>query len=229
MGEFVECVEGITEASKYLNYPVVSGNVSFYNETKDKGIKPTPSIGGIGLLSDYKQMITMELKNNGNYLFVIGKTDGHLDQSIFAKNILSNHNGPPPEINLFNEKQNGMSILNLKNKNLIETCHDVSLGGILTAISKMSIKGNRGVKLFPIEGLVNKFEYFFGEDQGRYIIEIKPENLENVEKILKKDSIHFDKLGIVESNQITYGSDLKISIDDIKEGYKNWLKEYMVN
>ena len=229
MGEFVECVEGITEASKYLNYPVVSGNVSFYNETKDKGIKPTPSIGGIGLLSDYKQMITMELKNNGNYLFVIGKTDGHLDQSIFAKNILSNHNGPPPEINLFNEKQNGMSILNLKNKNLIETCHDVSLGGILTAISKMSIKGDKGVKLFPIEGLVNKFEYFFGEDQGRYIIEIKPENLENVEKILKKDSIHFDKLGIVESNQITYGSDLKISIDDIKEGYKNWLKEYMVS
>ncbi len=229
MGEFVECVQGITEASKYLNYPVVSGNVSFYNETKDKGIKPTPSIGGIGLLSDYKQMVTMELKNDGNYLLVIGKTEGHLDQSIFAKNILFNHNGPPPEINLFNEKQNGMSILNLKNKNLIETCHDVSLGGILTAISKMSIKGSKGVKLFTIEGLVNKFEYFFGEDQGRYIIEIKPENLENVEKILKKDSIHFDKLGIIESNQITYGSDLKISIDDIKEGYKNWLKEYMVN
>ena len=229
MGEFVECVEGISEASKYLNYPVVSGNVSFYNETKDKGIKPTPSIGGIGLLSDYKKMITMELKNDGNYLYVIGKTEGHLNQSVFAKNILSEFNGPPPEINLFNEKQNGMSILNLKKENLIETCHDVSLGGILTAISKMSIKGNKGVKLFSIDGLVNKFEYFFGEDQGRYIIEIKPENLENVENMLKKDSIHFDKLGIIESNQITYGNDLKISIDDIKEGYKNWLKEYMVN
>ena len=96
---------GITEASKYLNYPVVSGNVSFYNETKDKGIKPTPSIGGVGLLTDYKKMMTMELKNEGNYLFVIGKTEGHLDQSIFAKNILSNHKGPPPEINLFNERQ----------------------------------------------------------------------------------------------------------------------------
>ena len=85
MGEFVECVEGITEASKYLNYPVVSGNVSFYNETKDKGIKPTPSIGGIGLLSNYKKMMTMELKNEGNYLIVIGKTEGHLDQSVFFK------------------------------------------------------------------------------------------------------------------------------------------------
>ncbi len=229
MGEFVECIEGISEASKYLNYPVVSGNVSFYNETKDKGIKPTPSIGGIGLLSDYKKMITMELKEDGNYLYVIGKTEGHLNQSVFAKNILSEFNGPPPEINLFNEKQNGMSILNLKKDNLIETCHDVSLGGILTAVSKMSIKGNKGVKLFTIDGLVNKFEYLFGEDQGRYIVEIKPVNLEKVENMLKKDSIHFDKLGIIESNQITYGNDLKISIDDIKEGYKNWLKEYMVS
>ena len=229
MGEFVECVEGISEASKYLNYPVVSGNVSFYNETKDKGIKPTPSIGGIGLLSDYKKMITMELKNDGNYLYVIGKTEGHLNQSVFARNILSEFEGPPPEINLFNEKQNGMCILNLKKESLIETCHDVSLGGILTAVSKMSIKGNKGVKLFSINGLVNKFEYFFGEDQGRYIVEIKPENLDKVEDMLKKDSIHFDKLGIIESDQITYGNDLKISIDDIREGYKNWLKEYMVN
>ena len=173
--------------------------------------------------------MTMELKNEGNYLFVIGKTEGHLDQSIFARNILFEFNGPPPEINLFNEKQNGMSILNLKKENLIETCHDVSLGGILTAVSKMSIKGNKGVKLFSIDGLVNKFEYFFGEDQGRYIVEIKPENLENFENMLKKDSIHFDKLGIIESDQITYGNDLKISIDDIKQGYKNWLKEFMVN
>ena len=122
-----------------------------------------------------------------------------------------------------------MCILNLKKENLIETCHDVSLGGILTAISKMSIKANKGVKLFSIDGLVNKFEYFFGEDQGRYIVEIKPENLENFENMLKKDSIHFDKLGVIEGNKIMYGNDLKISIDDIREGYKNWLKEFMVN
>ena len=203
--------------------------MSLYNETKDKGIKPTPAIGGVGLIKDYQKMITMDFKKTGNIVYVIGKTEGHLNQSVFARNILSEFEGPPPEINLFNEKQNGMCILNLKKENLIETCHDVSLGGILTAISKMSIKGNRGIKLFSIDGLVNKFEYFFGEDQGRYIVEIKPENLDNVEDILKKDSIHFDKLGIIESDQITYGNDLKISIDDIKEGYKNWLKEYMVN
>ena len=105
----------------------------------------------------------------------------------------------------------------------------MSLGGILTALSKMVFKSGKGVKLFPLEGLVNKFEYFFGEDQGRYIVEIRPENLENAEKILKNDSIHFDILGIIEGDQITYGNDLKISIGDIKKGYKKWLKEYMVN
>jgi Phosphoribosylformylglycinamidine (FGAM) synthase, synthetase domain len=172
--------------------------------------------------------MTMELKKEGNYLLVVGKTEGHLDQSVFARKILSEFNGPPPEVNLFNEKQNGVSILNLKNHNLIEACHDVSLGGILTAISKMSIKSGKGVKLFPLKGLVNKFEYFFGEDQGRYVIEIKPKNLEKVERMLKKESIHFDRLGLVEGNEIALENDLKISIDDIKEGYKKWLKEYMV-
>ena len=77
------------QACKYLEYPIVSGNVSFYNETKDKGIKPTPSIGGIGLIKDYKKMVNMKLKNNGNIVLLIGKTEGHIEQSIFAKEILS--------------------------------------------------------------------------------------------------------------------------------------------
>ncbi|MDC3071897.1 phosphoribosylformylglycinamidine synthase subunit PurL, partial [Candidatus Pelagibacter sp.] len=113
MGEFVECVQGIGEASKYLNFPVVSGNVSFYNQTKDVGIKPTPSIGGVGLIKDYKKMITMDLKEIDNLVLVIGKTEGHIDQSLFARTILDEKKGPPPEINLFNEKNNGESLLNL--------------------------------------------------------------------------------------------------------------------
>ena len=94
MGEFVECVEGINEASKYLNFPVVSGNVSFYNETKDKGIKPTPAIGGVGLIKDYKKIVTMNLKNEDNLIFVVGKTYGHIDQSIFAREIINEKKGP---------------------------------------------------------------------------------------------------------------------------------------
>ena len=119
MGEFVECVQGLGEASAYLEFPVVSGNVSFYNQTKDIGIKPTPAIGGVGLIKDYQNMVTMDLKEADNILLVIGKTEGHLDQSLFARDILNEKNGPPPEINLFNEKNNGETILKLIENNFI--------------------------------------------------------------------------------------------------------------
>ena len=182
MGEFVECVQGLGEASAYLNFPVVSGNVSFYNQTKDIGIKPTPAIGGIGLIKDYQNMVTMDLKEIDNILLVIGKTEGHLDQSLFARDILNEKNGPPPEINLFNEKNNGETLLKLIDKKFIKSAHDVSLGGIITALSKMCIKGKKGATLKKTNYLINQFEYLFGEDQGRYIIEISKDDLESATK-----------------------------------------------
>ena len=94
MGEFVECVKGIGEASKYLEFPVVSGNVSFYNQTKEIGIKPTPSIGGVGLIKNYKKMITMDFKEIKNLVLIIGKTEGHIDQSLFARTILDEKKWP---------------------------------------------------------------------------------------------------------------------------------------
>ena len=229
MGEFVECVAGISEAAKYLNFPVVSGNVSFYNETKDKGIKPTPSIGGIGLLNNYKNMMTMNLKSEGNILLVIGKTEGHLDQSIFSRIVLLEKKGPPPEVNLFNEKNNGETVLKLSNENLIVSCHDISVGGILTALSKMCIKGNKGAKINSQLKLLNKFNYFFAEDQGRYIIEIQKESLDKVKKILGENSVYFDELGVVAKDNLEFKDDLNISIKDLGKKYKSWLENYMVN
>ena len=228
MGEFVECVNGISEAAKFLNFPVVSGNVSFYNETKDKGIKPTPSIGGVGILNDYKNMLTMDLKKEGNLILVIGKTEGHLDQSIFSRIILLEKKGPPPEVNLFNEKNNGETILKLLNKKLIISCHDISVGGIIIALSKMCIKGNKGVKLNSQIKLLNKFNYFFAEDQGRYIIEIENNNLAMVKKVLEENSVHFDELGVVDGNKLTFKDELNISIQDLNKKYKSWLKNYMI-
>ena len=229
MGEFVECVEGITEASKYLDFPVVSGNVSFYNETKDKSIKPTPTIGGVGLIKDYKKIVSMGFKKEGNLVLILGKTEGHLDQSIFAKEILSEKKGPPPNINLFNEKNIGETVLALIDQNLIDSCHDVSLGGILIAISKMCIKGKKGIKINPFKGLVNKFEYFFGEDQGRYIIELSKSNLEKVKEILEKNSVHYDEIGIIDKFKIIFDNKMDLSIDEIEKENKEWLRKYMIN
>ncbi len=227
MGEFVECVQGIGEASKYLNFPVVSGNVSFYNQTKEIGIKPTPSIGGVGLIKDYKKMITMEFKEVDNLIIVIGKTEGHLDQSLFARTILDEKNGPPPEVNLFNEKNNGQSLLSLIKEGFIKSAHDVSLGGLLTAISKMCINGNKGIKLKKSKNLMNDIEYFFSEDQGRYIVEIEQKNWKAVSKILDKNSVHHEELGVIVEKEIIFNEKTKLTIDELKTYNKNWLKNYM--
>ncbi|MDC1245764.1 phosphoribosylformylglycinamidine synthase subunit PurL [Pelagibacteraceae bacterium] len=229
MGEFVECVQGLGEASAYLDFPVVSGNVSFYNQTKDIGIKPTPTIGGVGLIKDYKNMISMDLKEIDSLLLVIGKTEGHLDQSLFARDILNEKNGPPPEINLFNEKNNGETILKLIDKNFIKSAHDVSLGGIITSLSKMCIKGKKGATLKKPNYLINKFEYLFAEDQGRYIIEINKNNFQDVIKLLSENSVHFDELGTVNDDYLIIDDKSKVSIDDLIKSHTTWLTNYMSN
>jgi len=228
MGEFVECVQGINEACKYLDYPVVSGNVSFYNQTKDIGIKPTPAIGGVGLIKDYNKMITMDFKEIDNIILVIGKTEGHIDQSLLSRIILNEKNGPPPEVNLFNEKNNGLTLLNLIEKNFIKSAHDVSLGGIITAISKMCIKGNKGIQIKKPKFLINEIEYFFAEDQGRYLIEINPKDFKEVSKILDKNSVHYDEIGKIIDKDMIIDQKTKLTIDELKSYNTNWFKGYMV-
>ena len=228
MGEFVECVQGISEASEYLNFPVVSGNVSFYNQTKEIGIKPTPSIGGIGLIQNYKNMITMDFKEFDNLVMVVGKTEGHIDQSLFSRTILDEINGPPPEVNLFNEKNNGETLLKLIEKNYIKSAHDISLGGIITALSKMCIKGNKGINLKKIKFLISEIEYFFAEDQGRYIIEINPKDLKDVVKILEKNAVYYEELGVISEKYMIINDKTKITIDELKTSNTSWLTNYMI-
>jgi phosphoribosylformylglycinamidine synthase subunit PurL len=227
MGEFVECVQGIGEAAEYLKFPVVSGNVSFYNQTKEEGIKPTPSIGGVGLIKNYNKMITMNFKEVDNIVLVIGKTEGHIDQSLFARNILDEKNGPPPEINLFNEKNNGETLLKLIETGLITSAHDVSIGGIITAVSKMCIKGNKGINLKKPKYLINEIEYYFSEDQGRYIIEVSKDDLKKVTDILNKNAVHFDELGTINEDQLFINEKTKVTIDELRTSNTNWLTNYM--
>ncbi len=227
MGEFVECVQGIGEASEYLKFPVVSGNVSFYNQTKNEGIKPTPTIGGVGLIKNYKNMVTMEFKEFDNLVLVIGKTEGHIDQSLFARNVLDEKNGPPPEVNLFNEKNNGETLLKLIDNSLIKSAHDVSLGGIITAVAKMCIKGKKGIYIKKPKYLINEIEYLFAEDQSRYIIEINKKDFKKVADILNKNAVHFDELGTTIENELYINDKTKVTIDELATSNKSWLANYM--
>ena len=172
-------------------------------------------------------MITMDFKKIDNLVLVIGKTEGHLDQSIFARDILNEKNGPPPEINLFNEKNNGETILSLIEKNYVKSVHDISLGGIMIAVAKMCIKGKKGIKLKKPNYLINQFEYLFGEDQGRYIIEIEKENFDKIKEILDKSSVHYDMLGIITESDIFIDSKSKVTIDELISSNTSWLTNYM--
>ena len=226
MGQFVETIDGISQACKYLDFPVVSGNVSFYNETKNKAISPTPTIGGIGLIKDLNFMMTQNLKEIESYILVVGKTSGHLYQSEFFREVLNIKDGPPPGINLFNEKNNGLLILKLISKKLVNSVHDISSGGILIALSEMCIAGKIGAKIKIPSNNMGPHEYFFGEDQSRYLIEINEKNKDEVTKLMDKNSIYYEIVGKTQKDSLDLNNEFSIKLSDLSELNSFWFKNY---
>ena len=226
MGEFAECLMGIKEACEFLNYPVVSGNVSFYNGTNKKNISPTPVIGGVGLISNFKKKINHIFKRENSILLLIGKTFGHLEQSVFLEEVHSLIDGQPPEINLVNEKNNGESILEIIKNNLANSVHDVSSGGLLVSLAEMSIYSDYGVKINKPRKLTNSLEYYFGEDQGRYIVEVDKINLEKVDKILKKNNVFYENICFTQKEFFVIKDEMKISIKELFKINNQWYNNF---
>jgi len=226
MGQFVETIDGISQACTYLDFPVVSGNVSFYNETQNKPISPTPTIGGVGLIRDLNLMMTKNLKEIGSYIFVIGKTSGHLDQSEFYREVLKIFEGPSPEINLFNEKNNGLAIQKLILNKLLNSVHDISAGGILLALSEMCISGTIGAKIKVPENGIGLHKYLFGEDQSRYLIEINEKNKKEVSEILTKSNIYYEIIGKTQKDSLNLEKEFDIKISDLNKLNTFWFKNY---
>jgi phosphoribosylformylglycinamidine synthase II len=226
MGEFAECLLGIKESCEFLSYPVVSGNVSFYNGTNKKNISPTPVIGGVGLIQKLKKPIDHKFKKDKSIIIVVGKTFGHLEQSAFYEEVYALTEGQPPEINLINEKNNGQCILEIIKNDLTYSVHDVSSGGILVALTEMSIDTNYGVLINKPRKLTNLFKYFFGEDQSRYIIEIDRENLEKVEKILKNNNIFYENIGTTQKNYFEIIGEMRLGIKDLYKINNQWYNNY---
>ena len=226
MGQFVETIDGISQACKYLDFPVVSGNVSFYNETQSKAISPTPTIGGVGLIKNLDYMTTISLKEIGSYILVVGKTLGHLYQSEFFREVLEIKDGPPPEINLFNEKNNGLLIQTLISKKLVNSVHDISSGGILVALSEMCISGKIGANIKVPRNNISLHEYLFGEDQSRYLIEINEENNVEVSKILERNNIYYEIIGKTQKDSLYLNNEFNIKLNDLSELNSFWFRNY---
>jgi phosphoribosylformylglycinamidine synthase II len=226
MGEFAECLLGLKEACEFLDYPVVSGNVSFYNGTNKKNIDPTPVIGGVGLIQESKNKINHLLKKEENIILQVGKTFGHLYQSVFFKEVYSITEGPPPEINLSNEKNNGITVLNLINNKLISSAHDISSGGLILALAEMCMSSGLGLKIEKPSKLSNLMEYYFGEDQGRYLLEIEPKNYQKVVKNLNENNIFNEKIATVQKDKLEIIGELKLNIDDLYKINNTWYNNY---
>ena len=226
MGEFVECIDGIKEACEFLNFPVVSGNVSFYNETNSKSIFPTPVIGGIGVIDNLKRTVDIKTKKTGNLIMVIGKTIGHIDQSAFIQENFSIFDGPPPEINLVNEKNNGLAVLKLIKDNLVLSAHDISSGGMIVSLAEMSINSGLGLKIYKPKKLANLLEYFFGEDQGRYLIEISKNNLEKIQGFLKKNNVFSEVVAEVQNDTFEIEKIFNLKIKDLHNFNNQWYNKY---
>ena len=154
------------------------------------------------------------------------KTFGHLEQSCFLKENYSIIEGMPPEINLLNEKNNGECLLKLIDKNLILSAHDISSGGLITALSEMSMNSQYGAKILKPKKLTNLFEYFFGEDQARYVVEIDTNNLPKVKKILKDGNIYFEEIGITQEDKFEIEGEFNISIKELFEINNEWYNNF---
>ncbi|MCZ2328190.1 phosphoribosylformylglycinamidine synthase subunit PurL [Bartonella sp. F02] len=226
MGQLVFAIKGIGEACRALDFPIVSGNVSLYNETNGQAIPPTPTIAGVGIIDDWSKLATIGGMQNDDIIVLIGSCGSHLGQSIYARNILNIDAGAPPCVDLQLEKKHGLFIRNVINRNFVHAAHDLSDGGLAIALAEMVIKAKKGVKIELSNSLPHHVE-LFGEDQGRYLLAVKPDALNKLKTLAQEKEIFLTELGIVEGDTLDIKNVLTLSVSKLTQAYENWFPEFM--
>ncbi|NVE93704.1 phosphoribosylformylglycinamidine synthase subunit PurL [Altererythrobacter lutimaris] len=235
MAQFVHALEGMGEACCALDFPIVSGNVSLYNESKATGggsaILPTPAIGGVGIIEDYSKMMTMGFKNEGDAIILVGQggyfsdnSPGHLGQSLWLKTIKNNDRGTAPCVDLSNEQGNGSYVRQWIANGMVTAVHDVSDGGIAVALAEMALSSGLGASLVEAHHSYSKAGYWFGEDQGRYIVTVPDANafLAAVEDDYDGGPDGLRVLGTVGGDSL-----LGASIADLREAHASFFRDWM--
>jgi phosphoribosylformylglycinamidine synthase len=228
MGQFVGCIEGMAEACKVLDYPVISGNVSLYNETNGKGILPTPVIGGVGVMADAAKSAPIAFRQPGEVILLIGETKGHLGQSIYLRELHGREEGAPPPVDLAAEKRNGDFIRTQILAGSVTACHDCSDGGLLVALAEMAMAGDLGAALRAPEDLsVPAHAFWFGEDQARYVATVAMGNAGSFLAQAKKAGVPAAVLGETGSGALTLVDSGTISVADLREAHEAFFPDLM--
>jgi phosphoribosylformylglycinamidine synthase subunit PurL len=229
MGQFVGCVRGIGEAARVLDFPVVSGNVSLYNENKVTGnaILPTPAIGGVGLIEDWRKTASVAFKAKGHAILLIGGAGSHLGASIYLRELLLREDGAPPPVDLEIEKRNGDAVRHLIGSGLVKSCHDVSDGGLLVAVAEMAMAGGIGARLKAEPKSVPAHAWFFGEDQARYVLAVAKDDLDTVMSKLQAAETPVQQIGETAGRTLTISRHGSISLGDLLKSHEGWFPAYM--
>jgi len=225
MGQFVDCVKGIAEACQALDFPVVSGNVSFYNETNGKAILPTPTIGGVGLIRDVNKIAAMGFAKSGDLLVLIGETKGHLGASLYAREIAGREDGAPPDVTLEVERRNGDFVRDQIEKGVVSSVHDLSDGGLWVAVAEMALAGNRGANIEVPKS--NTHAFLFGEDQARYVITCAPEIATQILSEAATRNVPAETIGQVGGKTLTLNGQCEIDLQELRNEHEGWLPTYM--
>ena len=225
MGQFVGAIEGMREACLALDFPVVSGNVSFYNETNGVAIKPTPQIGGVGLIDDLDRTVDIAFREPSEIVLVVGDTTGHLGQSLFSKALNGSESGPAPLVDLAAERHNGDFVRDAITKGWVSACHDIADGGLLVAIAEMALAGDVGVAIEP--ALNTDPAFWFGEDQARYVVAAAGEGVAALKAEAERRGITVRTLGITGGKDLTLAAEAIISLEELRSAHERWMPDYM--
>ena len=242
MGQFVASVRGMAEACKALDYPVVSGNVSLYNETNGISIPPTPAIGGVGLVPDWTKIADIKLKGvtpqgENSMLIVIGAERGHLGQSLYQNHATGKFEGAPPPVDLEAEIRAGRLIRALIRSGIALSVHDCSDGGLLVTIAEMALAGGAhggsrnatgvGVELYPYEGKLPAHAIWFGEDQGRYVVEVTPQKAEEVLERSRLLELPARIVGRTGGDSLTLKGETALPLTELRATHEGWMRGLM--
>ena len=225
MGQFVGCIKGLGEACAALDMPIVSGNVSLYNETSGEAIMPTPAIGAVGLLPDVSQAVGNAFVDEGDVILLIGGHGTEMGQSLYLRDMLGREEGAPPPVDLALEKANGAFVRTEIRSGLIKSAHDLSDGGLGVALAEMAMRSGFGCTVdLPGD---NPHIAFYAEDQARYLITCAPDQLESLLAKAAELTIKAEKLGQVEGDALKVVGHGAMEIAKLRASHEDWFPNYM--
>jgi phosphoribosylformylglycinamidine synthase len=227
MGQFVGCIRGIAEACKALDFPVVSGNVSLYNETNGRAILPTPTIGGVGLIDDFEKSATLAFKRSGEAILLVGETTGWLGQSMYLRELVGREEGAPPPVDLTEERENGDFVRALILDGTASAVHDLSDGGLLVALAEMAIASGIGAVLAEPPEDIPAHAHWFGEDQARYLVTVPASRADAVLAQAREASIPVLRVGVTGGEALMLPGERPLTVAVLKDRFESWLPDYM--